>query len=248
MIENFSTLFSNYGIAIVICAVIGYLLGSISFAILTTNHYTKEDIRKFGSGNAGMTNVMRSVGKRAGIITFAGDFLKGAVSCLLGMLVFAIFQANGDFSVLFNDIGVDYKYGGYIAGVFCIIGHMFPIYHQFKGGKGAATAVSIFAVLDWRVLLAIAVVFFLTMFIFKTISISTISSAICLPIFQFLMIYFFEFGKETHAAFDNYFYLIFCTAVAFLIGFGVILKHHENIKRILNGTEKKFTVKKSGEN
>lgn len=234
MVTNISQFFETCSIAAIIAAVIGYAAGSVSFAILVTKFYEKKDIREFGSGNAGMTNVLRSVGKTAGIITFAGDFLKCMLAALLSMWVFSLLGAQG----------YDYRYGGYIAGLFCVLGHMYPLFHGFKGGKGAVTAVSMIAIMDWRVFVIIAVIFFLTMAIFKTISISTIISASFLPVAQFITIYFFDFNSQKEYYSGNTFYLCFAVITTLIIGVWVIAKHHENIKRILSGTEKKFSVKK----
>ncbi|MDR1564705.1 MAG: glycerol-3-phosphate 1-O-acyltransferase PlsY [Oscillospiraceae bacterium] len=264
-------LFKGYGLSALIAAVLAYLLGSVSFAILLTQHYKKQDIRTQGSGNAGMTNVFRSVGKTAGILTFVGDFVKALAAVFLGILIFQWFDsltlsllgfsageaasatsigiiggADGPTSigVINNGIAPDkyYLFGGYIAGFFAMLGHMFPLFHQFKGGKGAVTAVATVAVLDWRLFIAIAIVFFGSIALTRTISISTIAAAICLPFLNFAIKYFFDY--KTGAA--NSVYLWFTSVMMLIIGASVIAKHHENIKRILNGTEKKFTIKKDG--
>jgi glycerol-3-phosphate acyltransferase PlsY len=247
-------LFNSYGLSALIAAVLAYLLGSVSFAILLTQHYKKQDIRTQGSGNAGMTNVFRSVGKTAGILTFVGDFLKALAAVVLGILIYKwlnssigiIGGADGSTVIFVVNKGITpdkyYLFGGYIAGFFAMLGHMFPLFHQFKGGKGAVTAVATVAVLDWRLLLLIATIFFVTMAITRTISISTIAAAICLPFLNFAIKYFFDYKS---GAADSV-YLWFTSVMMLIIGASVIAKHHENIKRILNGTEKKFTIKKDG--
>ena len=128
-----------------IVAVISYLLGSLSFSIIFTKFFEKKDIRTMGSGNAGATNVLRSVGPKAAICTFIFDFLKGVASVLIGKLIFSMMLPSG---VLLPEM---VQYGTYIAGFSCVFGHMFPIYFGFRGGKGILTTAAIIALIDWRV-------------------------------------------------------------------------------------------------
>ena len=107
-------------IAVVLCIAIPYFLGSINFAIMLSKAIYKVDIRELGSGNAGATNMMRNFGKKTAFMTFGGDALKAFVSGALGYLLLG-------------------QYGAHIAGLFCVLGHMFPIYYRFKGGKGVVT-------------------------------------------------------------------------------------------------------------
>ena len=98
-----------------------YLLGSLNFAIIISAKQYKQDIRNFGSNNAGMTNMMRTYGRKAAALTLIGDALKAVVSCVIGYVVLG-------------------QFGAYMAGLFCIVGHIFPLYYKFKGGKGVVTA------------------------------------------------------------------------------------------------------------
>lgn len=224
---------SYYWIAILITAAVSYIIGSINFAILVTEHYENIDIRKKGSGNAGMTNVMRSVGKKAGIITFAGDVAKGAVAVMAGYLIFWLFSGE--------EIGVNKAslclMGAYVAGVFDIIGHMFPVFFQFRGGKGVATSLGIMAIVDWRACLVVLGVFLIVVLATRYISAGSVLGAVAFPI----SIYFFNRGSQY--SLTNEFYLTIMTVTASVIAVLVIVKHIENIKRLIKGTESKFTIK-----
>lgn len=123
-------------IAVVIAA---YFIGSVNFAVIFARAFLKKDVRNLGSGNAGATNVMRTAGFLPGILTFVCDALKGFLASYLGKLVFGLVMSSGiDW--------LDPIYGAYLCGIACMLGHVFPIFFQFKGGKGAATSVGIYAV------------------------------------------------------------------------------------------------------
>ncbi|MBQ9516081.1 MAG: glycerol-3-phosphate acyltransferase, partial [Ruminococcus sp.] len=119
----------------VLTAVIAYLIGSFNPAIVVTKLKTGQDIRTLGSGNAGFTNVLRSVGTGPAIITIVCDYLKGILAVLIGWWLFSSMPIT-------NDVArIEYvKYAGYLAGTFVIIGHSFPIFYKFRGGKGVVTA------------------------------------------------------------------------------------------------------------
>lgn len=132
---------------LLLVAAAGYLLGSISFAIILTRVFAHEDVRSHGSGNAGATNVLRVAGKKASALTFLCDFLKCALSVAIGYYALHfICLANGIDPVLA-------RLGMYAAGFCCIIGHMYPLYFGFRGGKGVVTAAAMILLLDWRVFL-----------------------------------------------------------------------------------------------
>ena len=134
--EQVIALLRDYGLQILATVVIGYLVGSVSFSIIFTRLFDKKDIRTMGSGNAGFTNVLRSVGKLPSILTFIFDFAKGLLAVYLGML---IFQASGA-PFIVKQCGI------YLAGVACILGHVFPLYFHFKGGKGVLTSAALISV------------------------------------------------------------------------------------------------------
>ncbi len=221
----------------IITAVIAYLFGSISFAVIFTKMSSKKDIREMGSGNAGFTNVLRSVGVAPAVFTLIFDFVKGALASLVGSWFFSTI-ACADVRIA-DELVV---YGGLIGGVFAIIGHMYPIYFGFKGGKGIVTAASMMAVTDWRVFLLIVATFLILFFATKIISLASITCAALYGVYTFVCTYFFDFVRN--AEWFSLRYVLICTFFAFLLGGFVIVKHKDNIKRLLKGEEKKITAKK----
>ncbi|MBR3968937.1 MAG: glycerol-3-phosphate 1-O-acyltransferase PlsY [Clostridia bacterium] len=206
----------------VLSVILAYLLGSISFAIIFSKIFMKKDVRELGSGNAGTTNIMRTGGFGLGAITFLGDVFKGFLACFIGKLVFANVFENGECWAI---------YGAFICGLACMLGHVFPIFFQFKGGKGIATSVGIFAVCCWPAILIGLAIFALGVLITKIVSVSSIAAAVtvvvCTMIFSFI---------NAPANFWPQ------AVLATVMGVLVIVKHSENIKRLINGTEKKLTI------
>lgn len=191
---------------IALSAVLGYLIGSINSA-LVIGGVKGVDIRTKGSGNAGATNAVRVLGKKTGILVFFGDFLKGILACFVGFLL----QKNQIY-----------------AGVFAVIGHVFPIYYGFKGGKGISTILGTLLFLDWKIFLITGVWMLLFIGITKIVSVSTLSGLL-VALVLFAIFYW-----------DNY-ALVLGVLVLVVLSF---VKHRENIKRLLNGTENKFGKKK----
>ena len=216
--ETLSVALMVIGAAIVIiCA---YLLGSINFAIIISGKRYKDDIRDHGSKNAGMTNMMRTYGKKAAALTLSGDAIKAFVSCFIGYLL----------------IG---QLGAYLAGVFCTIGHVFPIFYRFKGGKGVVTAFASILMCDPFVCLILLVLFILIVLISKFISLGSIMCMLLYPlILDRITRIMTLWGTGTELSSP---YIIFAVIIAVII----IVKHWENIKRLMNGTENKFSFKKS---
>lgn len=215
--------------------VIAYLLGSINTAVIVTRIFTKGgDIRKMGSGNAGFTNVLRSVGKFPAILTIVCDLLKSVLAVLIGGFVFAFISAGNP------DTEAIVRIGKYICGFFCILGHSYPAYFGFKGGKGIVTAAGMMLVADWRVFVMIVATFLIVFIFSKIISLSSITCAALFPVYTFLMCFFVDY---LWLGFKGW-YVLACVVTAFLIGFFVIIKHASNIGRLLRGEEKKITAKK----
>lgn len=208
----------------VLSVILAYLLGSISFAVVFSKMFLKKDVREMGSGNAGTTNVMRTGGFKLGAITFLCDVLKGFISCFVGKLVFAKVLENGESWAV---------YGAFLCGLACMLGHVFPIFFQFKGGKGIATSVGIFAVCSYPAIIIGLAVFAICVWLTKIVSISSIAAAItvvvCTMIFSFINLPALFWPQAV---------------IASLMGILVIVKHGENIKRLINGTEKKLTIRK----
>ena len=197
--------------AIIVAA---YLLGSINFAIIISGRTYKQDIRNFGSKNAGMTNMMRTYGKKAAGLTLGGDAFKAILSCLIGYTLLG-------------------QLGAYIAGLFCICGHVFPVFYGFKGGKGVVTAAATILMCDPIIFVILLAMFVIIVAFTKFIS---LGSVMCMLLYPIVLdrITQLLWGHPNE-------YQLFAVSMAIL----VIAKHHENISRLLRGEERKFSFKKS---
>lgn len=215
-------LFAAFG-----AVVAAYLLGSINFAVIFSKIFIKRDVRELGSGNAGMTNVMRAVGVLPGILTFVFDALKGFAGCILGKAVF-----NWLFTQTGNPLYLA-QYGVYICGLACMLGHVFPIFFRFKGGKGVAISVGVFAVCCYPAIIIGLVVFGILLSTVKIMSISSLSATVVVVLGSVVFNLIYPVGAVWPQ--------ILCTVA---MGFIVFIKHRENIVRLIHGEEKKFTVKK----
>ena len=183
---------------------ISYLFGSIPFGLLLTKIFTGKDIRKIGSGNIGATNVLRSGNKFIGYLTLTLDILKAVLPILY--------------------INFYYNDQLYLASLSVFIGHVFPIWLKFKGGKGVATYVGILFCLNYLSGIVFCIIWLLTFFIFKFSSLSSIVSSFFIPIFQFFFIS------------DPFYYFYF---IMFIM---IFYTHRENIKRLINKTESKTKI------
>lgn len=192
---------------IVFCIVLPYLLGSVNLSIMISNRFYHDDIRLHGSGNAGMTNVMRTYGKKMAVLTFVGDFLKAVVASVLGRLAFGLL-------------------GAFIAGMFCFIGHIFPIFYKFKGGKGVVTACAMMFMTDLRVFGTLFIIFVLVVAVSKYIS---LGSVVCILAYPLILD---RYGLRGWPVLIGLLMAVLCT-----------FAHRENIKRIMKGTENRFTFK-----
>ena len=198
---------------------IAYLLGSVNFAIIITKLFKKGDIRDYGSGNAGMTNVLRTVGKGAAALTLLGDFSKGILSVLIMRLLMFLCCGITDTSLL-----------DYIVALAALMGHLFPVFYGFKGGKGILVSAGAMLILNpWSLLICLAV-FLLFACLTRYISAGSIAAGITYP-FGVMFTTWLSFGYVHWAE----------AGLAALIGLVVILMHHANIKRLLNGTESKVS-------
>ncbi|MCI1966827.1 MAG: glycerol-3-phosphate 1-O-acyltransferase PlsY [Oscillospiraceae bacterium] len=217
-----------------IVVVLSYLLGSISFSIIFTKRlHNNIDIRTLGSGNAGLTNVLRSVGVKAGILTLIFDFAKGAVSVYAGRMIFQYFCTFSGMPPYFA------QYGAYLAGLFCMIGHIYPVYFNFRGGKGVLSSAAMLLVLDWR-LFAVAIgIFILTFALSQIVSLGSILASASFPIANFLFLYFQDY-RAMQAVPQSYVWIT--TLFACMISSLLIWKHRQNIKRLKSGTEKKLKI------
>ena len=148
-------------LAVLVCAVIGYLLGSINSGVIISHFYGK-DVREVGSGNAGATNMTRNFGKKAGMLTFGGDFLKASIALTICRFIFG-FE------------------GAFIAGIFCIIGHAYPLYFKFKGGKGVVCIAAMGLFTTPLILVIMLVIFTVVLFGFKMVSFASIMTMLIYP-------------------------------------------------------------------
>lgn len=209
-------------LGLVAAVIIAYLLGSINFAVIFANAFLKKDVRELGSGNAGTTNVMRTAGFLPGALTFICDALKGFAACFIGKAIFMY---------IFPDT-IPWIYVAYMCGVACMLGHVFPIFFGFKGGKGVATSVGIFAVCC-----PIAIIIGLTVFALMTLitKIVSLSSLIATVTVISLSIVFYNSEAD----------IVLPAVLSIAMGVIVFLKHKENIKRLVKGEEKKIKVSKA---
>lgn len=214
-------------LAILISAVLSYLLGSFNSSILVVRLLKHQDIREFGSHNAGLTNTLRCFGKGCAALTLVGDLAKGIVAVLLSK---GICELLGTGLTAQNDV----HFIGYIAGIFAILGHVFPIYYHFKGGKGVLVGVSVFLGIDWKVFLCLIVIFAVVLAISKYVSLGSIIAAACCPVVTFL----FQFWQRGDLPM---WYLWHNTGLAALMGAWVIYMHRTNIQRLKAGNENKFS-------
>lgn len=226
---------------IIAVAVISYLIGSVNFSIILSRIIGKKDIRESGSGNAGATNMLRTYGKKMGVITLLLDVLKGIVVVILSYIVaffliasYITVEKNAGISTL-DTSAVPYTICNalpYIAGVCVILGHNFPLYFGFKGGKGVATSLGVVLMLDWKVGLIVAVIALAIMAITRYVSLGSIIGGA-----MFIAI-------EIVKAIIMHEYNIIQLVCVIIIGGLLIARHHANIKRLINGTENKLSFGK----
>ena len=207
--------------AYIIVAIVAYLLGSISFSVIISKKMAGFDVREKGSGNAGATNMLRSIGKRAAILTLIGDALKGVVAILVAILVGTIAK-NADKALLVQ-----------IAGRAVVVGHTFPIFFGFKGGKGVATALGVLLMTNWQIGLICLVFALVLMALTKMVSMGSVGAAILFPVLVLFIHTNYTVSNESS-------YFIYSVILALIVAFN----HRSNIKRILNGTENKLSFKK----
>lgn len=192
----------------ILAGLAGYLLGSASISVILTRIFLHEDVREHGSGNAGATNVARVFGMLAGLLTLAGDMLKTAVAGFLG-------------KYLAGDLGL------VIGCALCLIGHCWPVYFKFRGGKGVSVSACIGLLLDWRLFLILLGTFFLMFLLTRKVSACSIAAALVFPIAYWFL----------HPVFSPE--LCLCLLICFL----VIFLHRSNIRRLARGEEADFKPK-----
>ena len=198
----------------IVVGLIAYLLGSISFSVIFSKKFAGFDVRDKGSKNAGTTNVLRTVGKKAAAMTLICDVLKGVVAVLLAMLADTIWD------------GVDVEALKYLAALMAIIGHTFPIYYGFRGGKGVATSLGAILVVNPQIGLICLVFALIIIIATRWVSLGSILAATLFPILTVFMVD--SFGAKV---------------VSILMALLVIFNHRANLKRLREGTENKISFK-----
>ena len=194
-------------------AVIAYFLGSLNFAIIFSKIFYREDVRQHGSGNAGATNMLRTYGKGKAALTLVCDMLKCAVAVIVGGLLFGIEGAD-------------------VAGLFCVLGHVFPCWFKFRGGKGVAVAAMVMLLTSWPVFLLLLLIFVIIVVGTKYVSLGSIMAALLYPV---LLSSWNTLISESSR--HNIVYAVLITAI-------IVVMHRENIKRILDKTESKISLGK----
>jgi glycerol-3-phosphate acyltransferase PlsY len=190
---------------------LAYLLGSIPWGLILARIFAREDIRQKGSGNIGATNVTREAGVTLGLLTLTGDILKGAIPVYLAHVAFG--PADGSRDIYLSAVALA-----------AFLGHLYPLYLKFRdGGKGVATAAGCFAVISPPAVLSVIIVFTLMLFVARRVSVGSLSAAVLLPIAIWITT---RSGAVTIAA--------SITAVL------IFMRHRENIKRLVAGTEPEF--------
>ncbi len=205
----------------IIIAIIAYLIGSINFSVIISKKMAGFDVREKGSGNAGTTNMLRSVGKKGAAITLICDILKGVVAILIAMFIGWAFKVENQ-SLLVQ-----------IAGIAVVIGHTFPIFFGFKGGKGVATSLGILIMTNWQIGLICLVFGIVLIALTRMVSLGSCTAAVLFPVLTL-------FISENYIVSQGSGYFVYSVILAII----VLFNHRSNIKRILSGTENKISFKK----
>lgn len=215
--------FNPLPVALILAIIVSYLLGSINSAVLVSRIFYKEDIRQRGSGNAGLTNTVRVYGKRAGALVLLGDVLKTVLALLFSALLFG-FHYYASFSV--NPLM-------YISAVAAVLGHSYPVYFKFKGGKGVLSTATVALVLS-PLAFAIGILIFLIMlFGFKYVSLASLTVA-----------FFYPFLIDRLSALLGVRHDLLTILATVFLGIFIFYTHRSNIKRLMSHTENKVSFKR----
>lgn len=225
------SLLQNSWLALILAAVAAYLLGSTNWAIIVTRLFKHKDIRQEGSGNAGATNVLRSQGLPLAILTLIGDIGKGVLAALVGGWIMATVQLSPAEHPVLTREALEFV-GHYVAGLFVVIGHLYPIYHGFKGGKGVAATMGLLFVLDWRMALMCVGMFLLAVALSRMVSLGSVLAITYVPVLTFIFRRWVD-DMPLEAA-------IFCTVLSGLVAVIVVFKHGSNMRRLMAGTERRI--------
>ena len=205
----------------IVMAIIAYLIGSVNFSVILSKKMAGFDVREKGSGNAGTTNMLRSVGKKAAAITLLCDVLKGIVAIIIAIIIGKILK-DTDKALLVQ-----------LAALGVVIGHTFPIFFGFKGGKGVATSLGVLLMVNWQIGLICLVFAIILMALTQMVSLGSVAAAILYPVLVM-------FIHTNYTISEGSSYFVFSIILAVI----VVFNHRENIKRLLEGKENKISFKK----
>ncbi|WP_322390551.1 glycerol-3-phosphate 1-O-acyltransferase PlsY [Staphylococcus aureus] len=197
---------------IIVMLLLSYLIGAFPSGFVIGKLFFKKDIRQFGSGNTGATNSFRVLGRPAGFLVTFLDIFKGFITVFFPLWLPV--HADGPISTFFTN--------GLIVGLFAILGHVYPVYLKFQGGKAVATSAGVVLGVNPILLLILAIIFFIVLKIFKYVSLASIVAAICCVIGSLII--------------KDYILLV----VSFLVSIILIIRHRSNIARIFRGEEPKI--------
>ena len=209
----------------VVMAIIAYAIGSINFSVIISRKMAGFDVREKGSGNAGSTNVLRTIGKKAAAITLICDILKGIVSIIVAIIIGKL-SKNSSPALLVE-----------IAALMVVLGHTYPIFFEFKGGKGVATSLGVLLLINWKIGLICLLFALALMAITRMVSLGSISAAV---LFAVLTV----FIRDSYIVEYEANFIIFGILLAGL----VLFNHRSNIKRIIDGSENKLSFSKKEDN
>ena len=208
----------------IVMLLIAYVIGSINFSVIFSKKFAGFDVREKGSGNAGSTNMLRSVGKGAAALTLICDILKGVVAISIAIILGNMFKDTN------KELLVQ------IAGIAVVIGHTFPIFFGFKGGKGVATSLGILLMSNWQIGLICLVFALILMILTRMVSLGSCAAAVLFPV---LTLFINDNYTVLTEGKNGTTYFIYSLILAII----VLFNHRSNIKRILNGTENKLSFK-----
>lgn len=212
-------------IVYIIMFLIAYAIGSINFSIIFSKKFAGFDVREKGSGNAGTTNMLRSVGKKAAALTLLCDVLKGVVAIVLAIIIGKMIQGSNQELLL------------QVAGIAVVLGHTFPIFFGFKGGKGVATSLGILLMSNWQIGLICLVFALVLMALTRMVSLGSCAAAVLFPVLTLFINDHYTVLTEGKSGSTYFIYSVILAVI-------VLYNHRSNIKRILNGTENKLSFKK----
>ena len=207
----------------IIVSIIAYLIGSISFSVIFTKRFAGFDVREKGSGNAGSTNVLRTAGKGIALLTLICDILKGVVAVSIALLIGNLIKADDETKAKLVQA----------AGIFVVIGHTFPIFFKFKGGKGVATALGVLLAINWKIGLICLIFALVIIATTRMVSLGSIAAALLFPILCIFL--------NQHFIVEAYYfgYIVFGILMAII----VVFNHRSNLRRIIEGKENKLGSK-----